>query len=182
MFNRSRLPTLAGVLWLAAGVPQAEAVTDAREAFAAAHQCELERILNTIRDAPIEGGDDQNRFVIAVDARNPNIYAQCALEDGDAFAYCEVASGFYVFPEGAPREHLVAGQRLADLLGLGFDADDAHGNYRRRFRIDRFDLAPLARFLLDALITAFPQIARDRIDYQAPLAGRPDPGSCAPVS
>jgi hypothetical protein len=129
---------------------------DDEQAFVLRYRCAIETTLRTIYAAPIVDGDESDRFFILDPLDHRHGYVQCALDDRDAAMLCEAASGYYDNDPGAPRAYYVTGDRLAELVKLGFSDDDSKGNYVKKYPIlSAEDFGGTAELALRAMYRAF---------------------------
>lgn len=173
----ARVLVAAVALWVLPSVAVAE-ISSTLRAFLLEYHCQLVSRLERTYDF---GSLARDRFLTVTMAEHQHGYVKCAFIYLGTTIRCEAASGFFYEQDGAPRTLRLAPAKVAALVRLGFSPDDSRGDFRIEFGVaDEPDFGAIAALILSALHDGYDARAQSKLEFNAPLARRPNAG-CIPL-
>jgi hypothetical protein len=150
-----------------------------REAFIGQHLCDVAGRLASIEQGYREG--KPNPFLILSIVERGQSYVQCLFVDPQGGLFCEASSGLLGPPEGAEGHMRLGAEALAALTVLGFETDEAEGNYWRLVERGEGGHRHLAEVMLDVLHRVYGARTDLAIEIKAPLAPGPPADACGTI-
>jgi hypothetical protein len=173
----ARVLAAAAALWILPSLAVAE-ISSTLRAFLLEHHCQLASRLERTFEF---GSLARDRFLTVTLPEHQHGYVKCTFIFLGTRMRCEAASGFFYEQEGAPGTFRLAPEKVAALARLGFSPDDSQGDFRIEFGVAAEpDFGAIAALILSALHDGYDARAKSKLEFNAPLARRPNSG-CVPM-